>query len=454
MGVLNITTCQYFLLNLPEYFPIWYRVVIPLIMLSRLYHFRSLNWQYFMLDFCYFVLACTMINVTVLQENTRFFKICFIFATGALPVAIPIWRNSLIFHDYDKIVSVYIHILPCLLYYTLRWHLHCQADGGGSVGIIPQCPSLEVIDYVYATALYLLWQVLYILKTEVWDRRKLDQNPELLTSLRWLAKDTKNASARAVLRILRKIGLYGANEDYDSTTMKTKLVFVTSQLMLTVGSFLPSAVVYQSESIHLIYIVLIFTIAVFNGASFYIEVFSVRYHSYIEQLEKMKGIADAAKVVVHEIAAMSTPKGSSSRTFPSDKAKSNKNEDTNTSYGKNNGEASSSSSDEGKLTLAQISTELQRTEREVWEEMHEQTQAFYRAASASPLDRSPRCYGSIPLSSSNGELAVCSTSPVDTVLENKIKAKLSATLVREPPNSTIKSTHNLQIQRIEASEDK
>eukprot|EP00981_Chlorochromonas_danica_P006692 scaffold1462_cov168-Ochromonas_danica.AAC.2 len=117
----------------------------------------------------------------------------------------------------------------------------------------------------------------------------------------------------------------------------------------------------------------------------------------------MKGIADAAKVVVHEIAAMSTPKGSSSRTFPSDKAKSNKNEDTNTSYGKNNGEASSSSSDEGKLTLAQISTELQRTEREVWEEMHEQTQAFYRAASASPLDRSPRCYGSIPLSSSNGE---------------------------------------------------
>lgn len=288
MGVLNITACQYFLLNIPEYFPVWYGVVMPLLLISRLYHFRSQNWHYFLLDFCYFVILCTLLNITVLRSDL-FFKMCFIFATGSLPIAIPVWRNSLIFHDYDKIVSVYVHILPCMLYYTLRWntdyagnqclhptsaHSHPTTTTAPDVAASPEspCPTMYLSDYASALLLYFAWQVLYILKTEVWDRRKLDSNPDILTSLRWMAKDTKNATARSVLKICRRLGAFGSKEEFNSTSMKTKLVFVCSQLVFTTLAFVPSYLVYHSRMAHLLYIGLIFTISVFNGASFYIEV--------------------------------------------------------------------------------------------------------------------------------------------------------------------------------------
>lgn len=373
MGVLNITTCQYFLLNVPEYFPIWYSVIVPLLMLSRLYHFRSLNWQYFMFDFCYFVLFCTLLNLFLLRTEV-FFKICFIFATGALPVAIPIWRNSLIFHDYDKIVSVYVHMLPCLLYYTLRWN----TDYNGVQCVTNSCSPLRAVDYLGAVLVYLLWQALYILKTEVWDKDKLDTNPHILTSLRWMAKDTKNPMARSVLRMMRRIGIFRADEDYDSHTMKTKLVFVASQLTITVLSFLPSVAVYQSQSLHLAYIILIFTIAVFNGASFYIEVFSVRYHTYIEQLEQMRGIAKAASSVVNEIHALTKDKESSKNGKASPKrSPSPLPPPTDASP-----QSSGSGSEEAE-SLQQISSDMQRTEEEVWYQLQQQTQAFYQVA-ASP----------------------------------------------------------------------
>ena len=34
------------------------------------------------------------------------------------------WRNSLVFHDVEKITSLYIHIFPGLLLYALRWYPH------------------------------------------------------------------------------------------------------------------------------------------------------------------------------------------------------------------------------------------------------------------------------------------------------------------------------------------
>ena len=49
------------------------------------------------------------------------FYVCFTFALGPLSAAIVLWRNSLVFHDVDKVTSVFIHIMPPLLMYCLKW---------------------------------------------------------------------------------------------------------------------------------------------------------------------------------------------------------------------------------------------------------------------------------------------------------------------------------------------
>lgn len=309
MGVLNILLCQYFLLNVPEYFSVWYGVIVPILMISRFYHFRSLHWQYFMFDFCYFTLSCTVINTFVLHNYSMLFKICFIHSCGTLPIAIPVWRNSFIFHDYDKIVSVYIHILPMMLYYTLRWSdkfSHYCPDA-------THCDTLRLRDYMLAMLFYATWQVLYLLKTEVYDKAKFDADPSLLTSLRWMSKDTTNSTARMVLKIARKLGIFAPQEDYDSTTMKTKLVFVSAQMVLTMLWSLPSYFLYRYAAVHLAYIIFIFVLAIFNGASFYIEVFSIRYQLQLTKLNKMQQFAQETNKLIQKVAELETSQSMKNR---------------------------------------------------------------------------------------------------------------------------------------------
>jgi len=295
---------------------------MPLLLISRYFYFRGLGWQYFMFDFCYFVISCSMVNILFVRSLV-FFKFCFICACGPVSLAIPVWRSSFVFHDYDKIVSVYIHILPCMLYYTLRWYgnngFHPNSVGCNDHIIGPNGTTLEesstrycnssdfdlnASDYLLALLGYVTWQTLYLLKTECWDKNKLDLDPSLLTSLRWMATDTKNATALYVLGMMRSVGVFRPTEEFDCTGMKTKLVFVFSQLVFTVVALPITPLIYYSYTAHLMYILLIITISVFNGASFYIEVFSKRYNVRISKIEQLHSIAKQAQNAVDEIATM------------------------------------------------------------------------------------------------------------------------------------------------------
>ncbi|KAJ1414016.1 hypothetical protein B484DRAFT_335398 [Ochromonadaceae sp. CCMP2298] len=317
-GVMNMGICQYFLLNRPDLFPLWYALVVPVMLISRYIYFHGAGWQYFMIDFCYFTLFNTMVNVLLVRNSALFFKVSFICSTGPLMLAIPVWRNSFVFHDYDKIVSVYIHILPGMLYYTLRWHngyislpwaedLVGAAVPGTCEGDCANCMPLELTDYLATLLLYVLWQMAYLLKTEWLDKSKLDRNPSLLTSLRWMSSDTKNAANRAVLRLLRRWRVYGKQEEFDSKTLKTKGVFVITQLLFTLLSFLPTYFMYHSATFHLLYILLIVSNSVFNGASFYIEVFSKRYNTHIVKIEEMHRLTQAASQAMKELSEVDGP---------------------------------------------------------------------------------------------------------------------------------------------------
>lgn len=297
LGVLNIGACQYFLLNLPGWFYIWYSVVLPLMMIARYFYFKMMNWEYFMLDFCYFTNLCILVDILFLRWNWLS-NVCFIYSFGPLLMAIVVWRNSLVFHDLDKLVSIYIHMLPSMVSYVGRFHGHnyCSlslpylssfiGNIGYSQNMFDKCvvstplvstSPITYIDLLLATVGYLLWQAAYFIKTEVVDKSKLDSRPEKITSLRWLSKDLKNPLVYQIVQFSRRLGVYGRYEEPDPSTVKTKLVFVASQFLYTTSTFLLSYLVKNSSIASLFLIGTIYTFAVFYGASFYIEVFSTRY---------------------------------------------------------------------------------------------------------------------------------------------------------------------------------
>jgi hypothetical protein len=287
LGVLNICATEYFIIHEPSKYWIWYSIVLPVMLMGRWKHFKSNKMEYFLLDFCYSVILLSLVHVHFLYGTSysdTIFKMTFILSTGPLPAAIPLWKNSLVFHDFDKITSVYIHFLPTCLYYCLR-----VSRGGG---ISSAHLNLELVDYIHCLLFYFSWQVLYLLKTEVSDKQKLESDPALLTSMKWLSSNQKNKLSKTVLQLCRHARLFAPDENFSSTSMKTKMVFVMTQLTFTILAMIPTYHAWKYPTFHLTYIAIIFSISVFYGASYYVEVFSTRYTMALEKAAE-KAIAGA-----------------------------------------------------------------------------------------------------------------------------------------------------------------
>lgn len=134
-----------------------------------------------------------------------------------------------------------------------------QPISTAAAAVLDGCGAMGGGDLATASIVYLAWQALYYLKIEVldrgasdslgrlcwgvwvdcgrlrpsvlfWPRRphlnhkpqtpkfetaKLDADPELQTSLRWLAKDTKNPLHKLVLKLTRATGVLARDEVFD-----------------------------------------------------------------------------------------------------------------------------------------------------------------------------------------------------------------------------------------------
>ena len=125
--------------------------------------------------------------------------------------------------------------------------------------------------------LYTTWQLGYWTITELLLRKKLSEDPELITSLRWLVMDKKNGFRNLCLSLLVKLGVSEPGEELVADTTKAKVVFAIVQLVYTFITVLPTYFLYSSYRLSCIYLVLIFGWGTWNGASYYIEVFAERY---------------------------------------------------------------------------------------------------------------------------------------------------------------------------------
>lgn len=210
-----------------------------------------------MLDFCYYANALFLINIFVLPNSTALFMVNFCFSNGPLLLvrcsflsfhcssaldelrldnlllaalarqALVAWRNSLVFHDLDKVTSVFLHALPSLLSWCWRWHgmrtLMVES-------IPPDSSDTKSAFFYVPMALYLAWQIAYLTWTEVVAKNKLDQDPDLITSLRWLAKDEKQPMHRMSTRLLRNLRVLGPCVRTVSCAVSAPFVYVADVL--------------------------------------------------------------------------------------------------------------------------------------------------------------------------------------------------------------------------------
>lgn len=183
LGVLLLIFTTFILGRFPH--DIWYNyhclIVISLVIL-RFFNYRSKGWHYYLFDFCYFGNTLMILFLWGFPKNDVLFKVLFVYANGPFGVAIPLFKNSMIFHRLDNLISVTIHILPQLTSWNLRWytlpweesleegkrHFLTLDHNEGS-----QWLSFFTKIFLIPLALYLLWAALYFLKVFILSSKRI-----------------------------------------------------------------------------------------------------------------------------------------------------------------------------------------------------------------------------------------------------------------------------------------
>ncbi|XP_064398359.1 uncharacterized protein LOC135344976 isoform X2 [Halichondria panicea] len=265
----------------PNYFYIWYTGKAVVLLSYRWYTYKQLGFHYFLFDFCYFTNVLILIYLwlpsSLLGDYWRgaLFVGIFSFSFGPLLSGILLWRNSLVPHSTDKMTSLFIHISPVMALWGIRWF--STEEQGFPLCSEPTVPGPRGCDHVTMTDavyvpifLYAMWQIMYIVVIFIWRKEKVSKK-KYSTSYTWMVERSKLGFMNKIYRIF--------GEKYQ------KPMFVFWQLIYTIVSMLPVKFYFHNTLLGVFVGSVVMTFACYNGASFYIDVFSQRY--YFEKVLKI-----------------------------------------------------------------------------------------------------------------------------------------------------------------------
>ena len=86
----------------------------------RIYSFKKRRWHYFLFDLCYFVNIVNFVWIWILPQSRALFIACYCLSHGSVATAIVTWRLGMVFHDAEKVTSMFIHIYPPFVLSTIR----------------------------------------------------------------------------------------------------------------------------------------------------------------------------------------------------------------------------------------------------------------------------------------------------------------------------------------------
>lgn len=89
----------------------------------RWFKYKKRSWHYFLFDLCYYATILNFVYIWFLPQSPVLFVACYCLSHGSLASAVITWRNSLVFHDSDKVTSLFVHIYAPLTFTVIRYVL-------------------------------------------------------------------------------------------------------------------------------------------------------------------------------------------------------------------------------------------------------------------------------------------------------------------------------------------
>ncbi|KAG0018299.1 hypothetical protein BGZ80_007345 [Entomortierella chlamydospora] len=266
LGMFECCCTPWLVSQYPEWIPLVHTVQSVILIAVRYVLYKKKSWHLFLLDMCYFVNAVVLLYLYVFPQSQALLGAVWLLSQGPLAFAIITWRNSLVLHSLDKVTSVYIHMSPPITLYVVRWLYPdpTRYPALRDMSVLPTLSSLAA-----AIGIYLTWQVAYYIFVVVRQREKIKAGKRV-TSYTWLLNDPKGG---AISKVAHTFG-----EKYSILT------FMAMQLTYTFVTCLFALLLYRNFKLNTIFLVSLFIVSVWNGACYYMEVFSKQYEKHMEKL--------------------------------------------------------------------------------------------------------------------------------------------------------------------------
>uniref|UniRef100_A0A7S3CMA4 Glycerophosphocholine acyltransferase 1 n=1 Tax=Strombidium rassoulzadegani TaxID=1082188 RepID=A0A7S3CMA4_9SPIT len=223
-----------------------------------------------MTDFCYMANALLIIFLAFLPQNDYLFKACFFFANGSLAVAVGAFRNQMVFHKYDNLTSLALHIFPQVTTWNLRWSTMPQ-----EVGVAEELRRVTELDttfsfkkfYLVPVSIYMVWVSIYfiinfVVAAKRIRKRNYDNMFLLYEKKEWAQK------------IMYKFGAGMA-----------PFIFISAHMVFFILCHCFSILCFYSFEFHTFCIVFWLTWSVWNGSCFYMDYFSKKYEQSLQRME-------------------------------------------------------------------------------------------------------------------------------------------------------------------------
>lgn len=235
----------------------------------RAYTYKKRSWHYFLFDLCYYVTILNFIYIWFLPSSPALFVACYCLSHGSLASAVITWRNSLVFHDSDKVTSLFVHIYAPFTFTVIR---HFYPNAQERFPALAQLPHLNAGHALLLSGvIYLIWQLLYW-KFVLVDRRTKIVSGQRTTSFSWLLNDKRGKIGQMIAKVRPE---------------RRVPSFMVGQFVYSILTELPAIyLLYDSPRWSGAFLILIFAVSVWNGGGYYIEVFGRKFERELEALRK------------------------------------------------------------------------------------------------------------------------------------------------------------------------
>eukprot|EP01054_Gregarina_sp_Poly1_P002932 Gregarina_sp_Poly_1__2931@NODE_181_length_11831_cov_65_262326_g161_i0_p3_GENE_NODE_181_length_11831_cov_65_262326_g161_i0NODE_181_length_11831_cov_65_262326_g161_i0_p3_ORF_typecomplete_len428_score33_00DUF2838/PF10998_8/9_1e38DUF2838/PF10998_8/2_6e03_NODE_181_length_11831_cov_65_262326_g161_i01007411357 len=270
LGVTNVVLAAFTFGREPSWIPALYSLDFAFLVALRVWIYRRKGWHYFTLDLCYYTNGLLLIYLFVMPESRFLLGGVIGLAHGPVLWAILQWRNSLVFHSLDKITSCFIHFCPAVVLYGIRWLTPRKVVMRSFPTVAHNSITWQQVTFP-SIILHIVWQALYYIIVNVHKSEKVTSGKRV-TSYTWLVHDGESRNS-AFFRVVNCLG-----------PPHRLAVYMSLQLLYTLLTVAPGHFHWNSWSLHTSLLVGMFSVCVWNGATYYVDVFS---HSYARSITRM-----------------------------------------------------------------------------------------------------------------------------------------------------------------------